>query len=388
MAPPLPSLPTDCLLHVFLRLDPISIARCAAVSKHWHRAVIDNAYDIRRCLAGHADSCLLLGLHYREMFPGELGFSHRSSWLPSAGRHWSDDLPVPCSMPVAEGTKTKLYAPLACSDGLLLVCRGLPSQISVVNSLTGFHASVPRPSGELRYRYLLHSCHGTDLLEPRPNSFQTGEWSQVFQPEAEGFRCSCGAAPLVCQGAVHWLCKKVSGYGQEEFVVDRTIAVDIATGRARMTRLPEHCSMFDQDVSIGKKLMLATYEGDRLSLLRREEASLEVSVWLYVGDHGGGGGDDPERSWLLRQSINIRKLIEDAGLSRFRLRCKDWSVLEIRLEWFCPRSRCVIMWIPYLGLLVLDLASKQIRRATGDSHGHIWPYEIDLTLCLSSIKMF
>jgi len=194
MAPPLPSLPTDCLLHVFLRLDPISIARCAAVSKHWHRAVIDNAYDIRRCLAGHADSCLLLGLHYREMFPGELGFSHRSSWLPSAGRHWSDDLPVPCSMPVAEGTKTKLYAPLACSDGLLLVCRGLPSQISVVNSLTGFHASVPRPSGELRYRYLLHSCHGTDLLEPRPNSFQVLAYiyimSSVMMMAARCRRCS------------------------------------------------------------------------------------------------------------------------------------------------------------------------------------------------------
>ena len=64
--------------------------------------------------------------------------------------------------------------------------------------------------------------------------------------------------------------------------------------------------------------MLATSEDDRISLVRREEASLEVSVWLYVGDHGSGGG--PEKSgWLLRRSIDIRKLIEEAGLSRFRL---------------------------------------------------------------------
>jgi hypothetical protein len=76
--------------------------------------------------------------------------------------------------------------------------------------------------------------------------------------------------------------------------------------------------MRNEDVSDKKMLMLATSEDDRLSLLRREEASLEVSVWLYVGDHGSGG--DPENSWLLRQSIGIRKLIEDAGLSRFQTR--------------------------------------------------------------------
>ena len=94
--------------------------------------------------------------------------------------------------------------------------------------------------------------------------------------------------------------------------------------------------MRDEDVSCKRVLMLATSEDDRLSLVRREEASLEVSVWLYVGDHGSGGG--PEKSsWLLRRSIDIRKLIEEARLSRFRLGCKDWEVLEIWLDWFCPR---------------------------------------------------
>ena len=162
--------------------------------------------------------------------------------------------------------------------------------------------------------------------------------------------------------------------------------MDLTTGPARMMRLPKQCSMCNEDVSGKKKLMLATSEDDQISLVRREEASLEVSVWLYVGDHGGGGG--PEKRWLLRRSIDIRKLIEDAGLSRFRLGCKDWEMLEIRLEWFCPRSRSMILWIPYLVLLVLDPEGKRIQIAADDSHGHIWPYEIDLTLCLCSMKTF
>jgi len=40
----------------------------------------------------------------------------------------------------------------------------------------------------------------------------------------------------------------------------------------------------------------------------------------------------------------------------------------------------MILWIPYLGLLVLDPEGKRIQIAVDYSHGHIWPYEIDLTL--------
>jgi hypothetical protein len=428
MAPPRPSLPTDCLVHVFLHLDPISIVRCAAVSRHWRHAVTDNASEIRRHSVSRADRYLLLGLHCREMYPGELSFSRRSSWLPRpAGRrrHWSDFVPVPSShMPkaaVADGTRTKLYAPLACSDGLLLLCRGLPSEISVVNPLTGFHASMPRPDelAKFTHRYILHSCH-----DARPNSFQvlavdlgrqgirsiqnycseTSAWGPVLHPDAGELRLPTPSSdyggiqpapirPLVCQGAIHWLCSGNNSHGGR--YLTHTVAVDVTTGRARMTRLPKQCSMHNDDVSDRKMLMLATSSegGDRLSLLRREEASMEVSIWLYVGDQIGGGDanndDDAEKScWLLRESIDIRKLIEDAGLSRFRLGCKDWEVLETRLEWFCPRSRSVILWIPFLGLFVLNLGSNLIQRAAGDSYGHVWPYEIDLTLCFCSMKSF
>ncbi|RCV41299.1 hypothetical protein SETIT_9G124600v2 [Setaria italica] len=295
MAPPRPALPTDCLFHVFLHLDPISIVRCAAVSRHWRRAVTDNASEIRRHSMGRADRYLLLGLPSREMYPGELSFSRRSSWLPPAGRHWSDFVPP-------ESARTKLYAQLACSDGLLLLCRGLPSEISVVNPQTGFHTSIARPGELAKFtrRYILHSCHGA-----KHNSFQI------------------------------------------------THPTDVTTGRARMTRLPKQCPMHDDDVLDRKMLMLATSEGDLLSLLRREEASLEVSVWLYVGDQG----------------------------------CKDWEVLDTRLEWFCPRSRRVILWIPYLGLFEV-LRTKHPQKAAGDSYGHVWPYEIDLTLSLCSMKSF
>ncbi|KAF0910163.1 hypothetical protein E2562_001377 [Oryza meyeriana var. granulata] len=72
---PLPprSLPSD----VLLRLDPRSIVRCAAVSKHWRRAVIDNAPQVRRHPSRQADRLLLLGFHYREIYPGMLRFCAR-----------------------------------------------------------------------------------------------------------------------------------------------------------------------------------------------------------------------------------------------------------------------------------------------------------------------
>ena len=146
--PPRPCLPTDCLFHAFLRLDPVSIVRCAAVSRHWRRAVNEIAYEIRRHSAGRADSCLLLGLHHREMYTGELGFCRRSSWLPPAGQHWSDGVPTPSRMPDEAGgtAAAKFYAPLACGDGLLL-CRGLQAKIHVANPFTGFHATIARPVG-------------------------------------------------------------------------------------------------------------------------------------------------------------------------------------------------------------------------------------------------
>ncbi|KAF8681926.1 hypothetical protein HU200_045377 [Digitaria exilis] len=330
MAPPPPCLPTDCLLHVFLRLDPISIVRCGAVSRHWRRGVTDNASDIWRHTTGHADRCLLLGLHCPRLLPPLL--------MAAFARAALDALLVP--MTKKGCTKPKLHAPLACSDGLLLICRGLPTEMSVVNPLTGFHVTMPRPTSAVAAysRYFLHSCHGA-----KPNSFEvlavdrhflaiqnycseTGAWGLVFHPKTDdhglirlpGLLSEYPAAPLVCQGAIHWLCSYVSVsdyYSLGERKLTHVVAVDIATGRTRMTRIPSQCSMCSEDVSTRKTLMLATSEDDQPSLLRTEEASLKVSFWLYVGDHGGGNDDDTEKSWLLRRSMDIRKLIEDAGLS-------------------------------------------------------------------------
>ncbi|KAF0910156.1 hypothetical protein E2562_001370 [Oryza meyeriana var. granulata] len=41
--------------------------------------------------------------YYREVYPGTLRFYARSTWSPSAGQHWSDDLPVPFFVPAAPG---------------------------------------------------------------------------------------------------------------------------------------------------------------------------------------------------------------------------------------------------------------------------------------------
>ncbi|KAF0910157.1 hypothetical protein E2562_001371 [Oryza meyeriana var. granulata] len=416
MAPPPPrSLPSDVLLHVLLRLDPRSIVRCAAVSKHWRRAVIDNAPQVRRHPSRQADRRLLLGFHYREIYPGMLRFCARSTWSPSAGHHWSDDLPVPSFVPAGSDDKPEeRYAQLACSDGLVLVCRGILEEISVYNPMTGFHASMPRLDQLVPTRYILHTVHGVEP-SPTPNSFQvlamegepdgvlalqnycsmTGLWSPIIRPIADELRMPHmfmhRITPVVCQGAIHFLCIKESENSSGIFKIiieiTHTVAVDIGTGRAWMTRLPKECTMINLDICTKKMLILATEEDGRLALLRREDASMKVSIWVYTGCDSGGS-DDSEVSWVLLRSFDVRKLIEDAGLAHFRLECKDWVELEVRLEWFCPRSRCLIIWVPYLGLFVLDLESMQIQRAAGDNQTHVWPYEIDLTLLFSSLKQF
>ncbi|KAI4979982.1 hypothetical protein ZWY2020_016735 [Hordeum vulgare] len=197
------------------------------------------------------------------MYPGKLAFSHRSSWLPpsSAGRHWSDSLPAPSRVPVAEGTKPELYSPLACSDGLVLVCQGLPWEMCVCNPLTGFSASVPRLGELVTHKYLLHSCHGV-APNPSPNTFQvlavrrehrhrhegilalqnycskSGAWGPVFRPNDSRLRMPSHdyqADPVSCQGAIHLLCSDVSDYDSSPYreldfeQITHIVGVDIST---------------------------------------------------------------------------------------------------------------------------------------------------------------
>lgn len=170
--------------------------------------------------------------------------------------------------------------------------------------------------------------------------------------------------------------------------ITHIVAVEISTGQARMTRLPKHLLMCNYEVSAKKMLMLTTSEGKRLSVLRTEKSGSEVSIWLYAGDHGGGDDDDVEKSWMLCRSVDVRKLIKDAGLAYFHPSCKDWAVFDTRLECFCPKSNRLILWVPYLGLFVLDLESTKVQRAEGNTNEYICPYEIDFTLCISSMKLF
>uniref|UniRef100_A0A0D9VXY7 F-box domain-containing protein n=1 Tax=Leersia perrieri TaxID=77586 RepID=A0A0D9VXY7_9ORYZ len=404
MAPPSCSLTTDILLHVFFHLDPLSIVRCAAVSKYWRRAVIDNASQVRRHPGRQADRRLLLGFHYRETYPGMLRFRARSTWSPSSRAHWSDDLPIPSFVPAAAitthgGLPERMYAELTCADGLLLVYRGIPGEVSVYNPLTGFHETMPRFDTQFTDNYLLHSVHG-DEMNSSPNSFQvlavqveyngalalqnysseTGAWGPVIRPLADKVMMPEVIRPypvkgIECQGAIHWLCHSQSSLERHNKIT-HTVSVDISTGHAWMTRLPMQCLMSNDNVSNNKMLVLATAADGRLVLLRREDACMKVTIWVHAEDDNGRGtrgSDDGEASWALSRSFDVRKLIEHAGLSHFRLKCKDWADLEVRLEWFCRRSRCVVIWIPYLGLFVLDLKSMHIQRAAGDSQTHLIP---------------
>ncbi|EAY91560.1 hypothetical protein OsI_13195 [Oryza sativa Indica Group] len=429
MATPSCPLTIDDLLHVLLHLDPRSIVRCAAVSKYWRRAVIGNASQVRRHANRQADRRLLLGYHYREVYPGRLRFSARSTWSPSTGhQHWSDHLPVPSFAPAAAaadgGHPERMYAQLACSDGLLLACRGILEEVSVYSPLTGFHATMPRYDELLTDTYFLHSVHG-DEMNPTPNSFQvlavevepegelalqnysseTGAWGPVIRPVNDKVLMPrvihYPVAAIECQGAIHWLCgcwpscdeprRRCSLEGYDN--ITHSVVVDISTGHAWMTRLPKQCVMSSDNVSNNKMLVLATAADGRLALLRREDACTKVTIWVHAEEDSGRGscgsdGDDGEARWVLSRSFDVRKLVEHAGLAHFRPEHKDWADLEVRLEWFCRRSRCVVIWVPYLGLFVLDLENMQMQRAAGDSQTHVRPYEMDLTVCYSSLKQY
>ncbi|KAF0910165.1 hypothetical protein E2562_001379 [Oryza meyeriana var. granulata] len=69
-----------------------------------------------------------------------------------------------------------------------------------------------------------------------------------------------------------------------------------------MTRLPKQCVMSSDNVSNNKILVLATTTNGRLTLLRREDACMKVTMWVHTKDdngRGNGGSDDGKASWVL-----------------------------------------------------------------------------------------
>uniref|UniRef100_A0A0E0KI35 F-box domain-containing protein n=1 Tax=Oryza punctata TaxID=4537 RepID=A0A0E0KI35_ORYPU len=306
----------DVLLHVFFRLDPISIVRCAAVSKLWRRAVIDNASQVRRHPDRQSDRRLLLGFHYREVYPSILHFCARSTWLP---------------------------------DGLLVVSRGILEEISVYNPFTGFHAVVPRFDEIVTGAHFLHSVLAVEIeyngvLALQNYSSGTGAWGPVIRPNPievlmpRVIRHSVAA--IECQGAIHWLCGKTSRKDEQRRSLEQwdsithIVAVDLSTGGAWTTRLPKQCTMYSLSVVSKKMLMLATAEDGRLALLRREDAGTKVTIGCTLKMTTAVAvvaATTARRAGFYHDVSSVRKLVEDART-------------------------------------------------------HVWSYEMDLTVCYSSLK--
>uniref|UniRef100_A0A0D3FMZ3 F-box domain-containing protein n=1 Tax=Oryza barthii TaxID=65489 RepID=A0A0D3FMZ3_9ORYZ len=343
MATPSCPLTIDDLLHVLLHLDPRSIVRCAAVSKYWRRAVIVNASQVRRHANRQADRRLLLGYHYREVYPGRLRFSARSTWSPSTGhQHWSDHLPVPSFAPAAAaadgGHPERMYAQLACSDGLLLACRGILEEVSVYSPLTGFHATMPRYDELLTDTYFLHSVHG-DEMNPTPNSFQV--LAVEVEPEGElalqNYSSETGAWGPVIRPV------------NDKVLMPRVIHYPVAA--------------IECQADGG-----SPFSGGRMHARRcRHGYTLKKTVAVVVV---------AATATTARRDGFFHGLLTSGSSSSMLV----WHIFDrstkIGQIW---RSRCVVIWVPYLGLFVLDLENMQMQRAAGDSQTHVWPYEMDLT---------
>ncbi|KAM3058243.1 hypothetical protein ACUV84_001557 [Puccinellia chinampoensis] len=384
-------LPVDLLLEIAARSDVVSVVRCAATSKPLRRAILDRGF--RRLLALRAastagfDPALLRGVSYR------LEDSEADR------RPVRVVQPIPAAQPsLVRFDESLVFEPVASRDGLVVLRRLRPrplfgqsleegppgSVLRVVNSVTG-HVSV-LPSVSIR-DYRKHALlnvedHGRSFellvaderLRTQIYSSRDGAWSPVRAPHLQrGSRPFHDSCPLVIGRTVHWLCnpeplppgRHLSG--PEPYIV----AMDVDTMQARVIDLPRGCtSRMTASMSHRGLLLAATVDGKLLIVVSETQV---ISMWTMSPPTEG------EPSSLPRWS---RQVIIDK---------QDWGVhSSVQFEGFGQRSGTVVLYIGRVGLIRLNLATKQahivFHRTETAYVSQVCLHEINLSSVLQAMK--
>ncbi|KAL6893547.1 hypothetical protein ACP4OV_007645 [Aristida adscensionis] len=424
---PGPTIPHEIVLEIVARSDFTAIVRSAASCRPLRRDIVRPAF-VRRVFhgpgGGGVPRRVLAFLHaYDEARvgppPAALSLAHPAT--PAAAHFLDKNLaPFVSRDAAASGGLLGDYEPLTSRNGLVVlrrryVCRRRRRRdLCVYNPMTGVRVFLPVPPDMDIVRasgygvsstyvlltaadgaggsFLLLAADFAGLKEHSdrflvqtfsPDDAGGGKWGAVTaarHPRSAG----CDLLPLsgavVLGGLIHWLMQTFDFevYGFEFHV----LTYDVGTAAAGSVELPAEAL---PDNCVASSLHLAPSPDGRLSLLVADR--LTVSVWLLAG-----GG------W------SRHAMVDTAGMLAPSLPPEWpqwwWRAGAIRLAASSGARSGAILLRPFTGwyddlekesgegLAVLDVEKEEMRVVNRRNHTMNFPYEVDLELQLSAMKIF
>ncbi|KAL6894182.1 hypothetical protein ACP4OV_008280 [Aristida adscensionis] len=357
--PPPPPIPVDLLLEIFACTDAKTVVRCAATSKPIRRAVLDPDFRRRAEAAGGGFRPeLLLGVScvYTEADASTYVYQHSRHDLGfDAGLLTSHE-------PVASRGGFVALLPGRHSPGVP-PCPGVPP--SVHDSLTGRKLRDLPPSSVQRVfpPAFLDVGGGGDggrsfqlliadaRLRAQVFSSEHGVWGDVVEtlllpPRPRlSFQAAADASQALVLGraAVHWL----------SFADKEIISLDAGAARATVTTLPPGCvERVRSTQPLDMALQLAAAPDGRLGLLAAD--SYAISMWTMSAaspeEHGRSPASPSAPSPAARWTRQVVIRLPELG--------REWMSYTVHLLAFGERSGAVVMQVDGVGLVQLNLGSK------------------------------
>ncbi|KAE8805856.1 hypothetical protein D1007_18005 [Hordeum vulgare] len=385
------TLPVDLLLEIAARSDAASVVRCAAAAKPLRRAILDRGF--RRLLAQRAtatsgyDPSLLRGVSYKVE---DSDADHPVRVVQA----------VPADEPsVLRGFNVSLdFEPVASRDGLVVLRRLRPrpvfgqsieeappgSVLRVCHSFTGAVSVLPSVSIRDYRKHALLSVEDNgrafellvadERLRIQIYSSREGRWGPVRAalPRRQS-RPFHDSYPLVIGRIVHWLCNPEQLpplghlFGPEPYIV----AVDADTMEATVIDLPRGCTSRMTASMSHRGLLLASSVDGRLKVVVSE--TQVISMWTMSPPVEGEPTLPPR--W-------VRQVLIDK---------QDWGVhSSVQFEGFGLRSGTVILYVGRVGLIRLNLATKEaviVYHLSDIAYiSQVCLHEIDLSSLLQTMK--
>ncbi|CAN6270821.1 unnamed protein product [Urochloa humidicola] len=420
------SLPSDLLVEILRPLDSTAVFRCAAACRPWRRIIMGNA----SCLGPRP--ALLLGFFHTSTYVHHPMRPHHApgpftdvltaavvNWTRYEGLFQTHSPMAPFFVPPTaadkdirdddgDGIAVALYLytrPLSSRDGFVLLgghaaaadlclcdfvtgsCKVIPAAAPDVSEAGASYILVTGGGGsdvsEVRIVAVKHGEDVTPGMTYQIFSTASGAWGPVERSgrllEGEGmgpaYRNGETKDVVVCRGSVVcWLGNVVCG-GYRRRRRRQVFAIDVRTGRAWTTELPEKYVALDCRRTWYPSLALATSGGDGQLALVVSLPSQQIEVWVLVGDNG---------QWMLRRTIYVQDLLPEDDE-------KKHTVGQVWLRIFCPRSGCMLGDINGQDLLIPvdEDIPRPVQRIIGYIHRvSCYPYEMDWSTYVSRMKYF
>ncbi|KAK3145908.1 hypothetical protein QOZ80_3BG0259060 [Eleusine coracana subsp. coracana] len=382
---PLPRrlLPVDVLLEIAARSDDATtIVRLAAASKPLRRGILDPAFP--RCLANVAAAK-----------------GRRIPVVATASYRIETYFLAPCTIETSRPALIRLFdtslllpfQPVCSRDGLLVLADPVGFSFRVCNTFTGrvTHVSPPDSDRGVRRAY----CPALITVDDGAVQFELlvlhSDWrAQTFSSRADTWSAARGVkpplgrapplttsdayliAPVVIGRTVHWLCNAGHRFARDEEIIILSLHADTAQASS-VIKLPP-TNYFRASRNPFRSLILTATADGRLGVVLA--GHLEITMWTLMAP--GEGSTSSSASWNLHLVID-RQLT--AGLLPHT---------DVRFEWFGERTGTVLLVMDGVGLVQMDLRTKEVFVLHGMTPRvtRACLHEIDIVSFLDEMKRF